>query len=188
LQVSGQQQEGSAVPHRRKTEIPLPPNQRLRLLAYIAGLLLVLVPFKAKADAASAAETREEVAARIQRVLDGLREKLAIPSSVEVNVVEQNTLAFSVEPPRVEGGAFVLSIEASYLDLLTEEELEAALAHELGHVWIFTHHPYLQTESLANRIAMRTISRESLANVYEKVWKRLGAKGDLAVFLGPLQF
>jgi hypothetical protein len=35
---------------------------------------------------------------------------------------------------------------------------------------------------------MRTISRESLANVYEKVWKRLGAKGDLAVFLGPLQF
>ena len=90
-----------------------------------AGLLLVLVPFKAKAHASSAAETREEVAARVQRVLDGLRVKLAIPSPVEVSVVEQNALAFSVAPPKVEGGAFVLSIEASYLDLLTEEELEA---------------------------------------------------------------
>jgi hypothetical protein len=167
----------------RKTELPLTPNQRLRLLAYIAGLLLVLFPFKAKAHASSL-DTREEVAARIQRVLDDLRVKLAIPSPVEVTVVEQNALAFSVEPPRVEGGAFVISIEASYLDLLTEEELEAALAHELGHVWIFTHHPYLQTELLANRIAMRTTSRESLANVYAKVWKRLGAKGNLAVFLG----
>jgi hypothetical protein len=154
------------------------------LLAYIAGFLILLVPLRAKPHAASLAETREEVAARIQRVLDGLRGKLAIPAAVEVTVVDQNALAFSVAPPKVEGGAFVLSIEASYLDILSEEELEAALAHELGHVWIFTHHPYLQTELLANRIAMRTTSRDSLASVYEKVWKRLGAKGNLIQFLG----
>ena len=73
---------------------------------------------------------------------------------------------------------------ASYLELLSEAEVEAALAHELGHVWIYTHHPYLQTEQLANRIAMRTISRESLASVYQKVWQRLGEKGDLSAFLG----
>jgi hypothetical protein len=117
-------------------------------------------------------------------VLDGLRSKLAIAAPVEVTLVDRNELAFSVAPPRVEGGAYQVAIEASYLDLLSEAEIEAALAHELGHVWIFTHHPYLQTELLANRIAMRTASRESLASVYEKVWKRLGAKGDLDVFLG----
>jgi hypothetical protein len=167
-----------------KSEVVLTAGQRLRLLAYIAGLLLVLFPLKTKAHETSTSDTREEASARIQRVLDGLRERLAIPSPVEVTVVEQNALAFSVATPKVEGGAFMLSIEAAYLELLSEEELEAALAHELGHVWIFTHHPYLHTERLANRIAMRTASRESLASVYEKVWKRLGAKGNLHAFLG----
>jgi hypothetical protein len=48
----------------------------------------------------------------------------------------------------------------------------------------FGHHPYLQTERLANEIAMRVVSRESLLRVYRKVWERGGAKGDLARFLG----
>ena len=165
-------------------EFDLSPTQRLRLLAYTAGLLLLLFPLRAKTHAATASAEREEVVARVQRVIDGLRAKLEIPSPVEVTVVQENKLAFSVAPPAVDGGAFVLAVESSYLDLLTEEELEAALAHELGHVWIYTHHPYLQTELGANRIAMRTISRDSLANVYQKVWKRLGAKGDLHAFLG----
>jgi hypothetical protein len=43
----------------------------------------------------------------------------------------------------------------------------------------FTHHPYLQTEELANEVALRVVSRESLDEVYEKVWKRTGTKGDL---------
>ena len=164
-------------------ESSLTPAQRLRLLAYIAGIILLLAPFKAKAHAA-AGDTREEAAARIQRVLDDLRLKLAIAAPVEVSLVDQNELAFSVAPPKVKGGAYVLVIEASYLELLSDTEVEAALAHELGHVWIYTHHPYLQTELLANRIAMRTIRRDSLASVYEKVWKRLGEKGDLNAFLG----
>jgi hypothetical protein len=167
-----------------KTQIQLSHSQRLRLLAYTAGILFLLFPLRAKAHAASTMTEREEVAARIQRVIDTLRAKLEIPAAVEVQVVPENALAFSVAPPKVEGGAFVISVEASYLDLLTEEEVEAALAHELGHVWIFTHHPYLQTELGANRIAMRTTSRDSLASVYEKLWKRLGEKGDLHAFLG----
>jgi predicted Zn-dependent protease len=69
------------------------------------------------------------------------------------------------------------------LELLSADEIEAALAHELGHVWIFTHHPYLQTELLANQVAMRAVSRDALARVYQKVWQS-GPKGDLVAFLG----
>jgi len=61
---------------------------------------------------------------------------------------------------------------------------EAAIAHELGHVWIFTHHPFLQTEVLANQIAQRLVPRSSLVQVYEKVWKRQGTEGDLSRFVG----
>jgi predicted Zn-dependent protease len=70
------------------------------------------------------------------------------------------------------------------LDVLTDDEVRAAIAHELGHVWVFTHHPFLQTEELANRIAMRAVSRETLERVYDKVWKRIGTKGDVALFFG----
>ena len=66
---------------------------------------------------------------------------------------------------------------------LDDNELSASIAHELGHVWIFTHHPYLQTELLANQIALRVVTRENLEKIYEKVWKDKG-KGDLKEFLG----
>jgi predicted Zn-dependent protease len=49
------------------------------------------------------------------------------------------------------------------------EELEAAIAHELGHAWVFTHHAYLQTEELANQIAMRMVTRAGPERVYGKV-------------------
>jgi predicted Zn-dependent protease len=90
----------------------------------------------------------------------------------------------SVQAPTEPGAPFRLAIEESCLEVLTEAELRAAIAHELGHVWVFTHHPYLQTEELANRIAMRGVSRQTLERVYEKVWKRVGTKGDLALFFG----
>ena len=90
----------------------------------------------------------------------------------------------SLKPPAGPGNPFLLSVEAAFLDQLTDDELEAAIAHELGHLWVFTHHPYLQTEELANQIAMRVVSRESLERVYVKVWGRLGTKGDLSRFLG----
>jgi hypothetical protein len=46
-------------------------------------------------------------------------------------------------------------------------------------VWIFTHHPFLQTEELANQIAMQVVPRDTLAAVYDKVWKRVGRQGGL---------
>jgi predicted Zn-dependent protease len=78
-----------------------------------------------------------------------------------------------------------LKVEEGFVSGLTDAELAAAVAHELGHVWIFTHHPFLHTEQLANDIAMRLVSRDSLEQLYERVWSRRGSKGDLARFFGP---
>jgi hypothetical protein len=64
-----------------------------------------------------------------------------------------------------------------------DSELSASIGHELGHVWIFTHHPYLQTELLANQVALRVVSREDLERIYEKIWKDK-EKGGLKEFLG----
>jgi len=122
--------------------------------------------------------------AQIQTIVNDLRSELRIPQEVVVALVAANPLVVSVERMRGRDGTFLLSIETDFLDGLDADDLRAVVAHELGHVWIFTHHPYLQTERLANQIAMRAVSRESLAKVYDKVWGRVGTKGDLDRFLG----
>jgi hypothetical protein len=121
---------------------------------------------------------------RIQSLVDEFRGRLDMPHEVVVSIVPRNALLVSVEPMKDRRGAFLLSFESDFIDLLSDDELEAVVAHELGHVWIFTHHPYLQTEGLANQIAMRLVSRASLEHVYDKVWKHDGERGDLARFLG----
>jgi hypothetical protein len=122
----------------------------------------------------------------VQRLSDHVRAELDIVEPVRVTLVPVNRLLMSVEP--VENGSgrdFQLMVEEEFVKGLSEAELLAAVAHELGHVWIFTHHPFLQTEQLANDIAMRFVSRDALAQLYERVWRRLGMKGDLVRFLGP---
>jgi len=121
----------------------------------------------------------------LQETVEALKATLSIEHAVVVSVVATNVLALSVAAPSEVGGPFQLAIEAAFLGRLTDDELTAALAHELGHVWIFAHHPYLQTERLANEIAMRAVTRENLERVYEKVWKRVDTKGDISQFLGP---
>ena len=123
-------------------------------------------------------------ASQVQLIVDELKGRLAIPAEVIVSVVESNPLLVSVEPRRSDRNAFVMTFEDAFLAQLDDTDLRAVIAHELGHVWIYTHHPYLQTERLANTIAMRVVSRESLEKVYGKVWERGGAKGDLVHFLG----
>ena len=100
-------------------------------------------------------------------------------------LVPKNRHLISVETVKGPERAFLVRVEERMLDLLGGDELEAALAHQLGHVWVFTHHPFLQTEQLANDVAMRAVSRDALARVYDKVWKSGAEKGDLATFLGP---
>jgi hypothetical protein len=119
---------------------------------------------------------------RVQDALDAIKAKLALPYDVTAVIVDDHPLMVAVEPVRGRAGAFVVSLEATFLDELNDQELNAVVAHELGHVWIYTHHPFLQTEQLANQIAMQVVSRQTIESVYAKVWARGGHKGDLPRF------
>jgi hypothetical protein len=120
----------------------------------------------------------------VQQVMDESRTRLSIPQPVRVVIVPENALMVSVQRDPEHDGAFLLSFEETFLKLLTESDIRAVVAHELGHVWIFTHHPFLQTEQLANEIAMRIVTREGLESVYENVRKRAGGSIDLTRSLG----
>ena len=120
---------------------------------------------------------------RIRTLVERLCRDLSIKEEVFVLVVPKNDRLVSVERHKERRGAFLLSFDENFLRTLDDNELSASVAHELGHVWIFTHHPYLQTELLANQIALKVVTREELERIYEKVWKDKG-KGDLKDFLG----
>ena len=120
---------------------------------------------------------------RIRTIVDRFRQDLSIRDKVHISIVARNEKLVSVERSKKRRGEFILSFDESFLNSLDDSELSASIAHELGHVWIFTHHPYLQTELLANQIALRVVTREKLERTYEKVWKDKG-KGDLKEFLG----
>jgi hypothetical protein len=121
----------------------------------------------------------------LQDMTDDLRTRLEITQRVHVALVDHNPLVMSVETLAGRVGPFVISVDREFIKELSREEVEAALAHELGHVWIYTHHPYLQTERLANDIAMRVVNRSAFEPVYAKVWARTGIRGDLIEFIGP---
>jgi len=121
---------------------------------------------------------------QITGIVDGFCSRLGMPHNVQVSVVESNHRMVSVEHFSGTGETFLLSFDAQFLNGLTDDEVAAAVAHELGHVWIFSHHPYLQTEALANEIAMRVVSRESLKTIYAKLWAHLGSPSDLSEFFG----
>src|SRR5262249_7449242 len=111
-----------------------------------------------------------------------LESRLNMTQRVDVRVVPADEKMVSVR--RMPGDVFMISIDQGFFSSLTHEELRAAIAHELGHVWISSHHPYLQTEALANEIAMRAVTRQSMKSIYAKLWLHLGAPGDLDELLG----
>jgi Zn-dependent protease with chaperone function len=150
----------------------------------VALSLPLIVLAASSAMAKSRSHNRDAAAKDLQNLLDDVRNRLGIDRAVAVELVLKNPHIVSVATPKEHGAPFTVMVEESVLALLTRDELEAAIAHELGHVWVFTHHPYLQTELLANQVAMRVVGRETLVRVYEKVWSRDGQKGDLIRFLG----
>jgi hypothetical protein len=129
----------------------------------------------------------EEMIKRIHAVITELESRLQMPQDIEVSIVPEETRMLSVQRSHDASGNrefFLISIDRTFLEDLNEDELTTALAHELGHVWIFSHHPYLQTEALANEIAMKAVSRDSLKTLYGKLWLHLGTKGNLEELLG----
>ena len=145
------------------------------LREHISTLALILITFLALRTTA-AGRTEAEAAEvhaktqRVQDVIDDLRGRLSLRRDVVATLVPANPLMVSVRSPVEHGGAYQVAFEGSFVDTLSDDELRAVVAHELGHVWIFTHHPYLQTEQLANKVALRVVPRESLERVYAKVW------------------
>jgi hypothetical protein len=121
----------------------------------------------------------------LQELVNRLSAELGLQASITAVIVPANPLLVSVQPVEGSREAFRMAFEEHFLTGLDEEEVTAIVAHELGHVWIFTHHPYLQTERLANKVAMRVVPRANLERVYSKVWAREGVKGDMLRFLGP---
>lgn len=121
---------------------------------------------------------------KIKAVVDQFRNTLSIPQDVFISIVSENSLLVSVERSKEHHAAFEISFDERFLDTLDDNELNAAVAHELGHVWIFTHHPYLHTELLANQIALKVVSKESLERIYAKLWKDKGTKGNIEVLPG----
>jgi hypothetical protein len=153
------------------------------LLLSLLPLRLELVP--AAADGVVARGVERSGVVVLQDVTDDLRTRLQIAEHVHVTLVDHNPLVMSVETLSGRTGPFVITVDRGFISELSKEETEAALAHELGHVWIYTHHPYLQTERMANDIAMRVINRSAFEPVYKKVWERTGIAGNLIEFLGP---
>ena len=131
-----------------------------------------------------AADEKSELAS-LQEITDNLRTRLEINPIVQVTLVDHNPLVMSVETLGGRIGPFVITVDRDFISELGHDEIEASIAHELGHVWIYTHHPYIQTERLANEVAMRVIRRSAFEPVYEKVWRRMGIRGNLTEFIGP---
>ncbi len=151
-----------------------------RNLFHLLFALPILIGLTAHMDA------REPMrAGALQALVDRLKDQLGIDAVVSAAIVPSNPLLVSVQPVVGAPATFQMAFEKQFLAGLDADDLKAIVAHELGHVWIFTHHPYLQTERLANTVAMRAVSRDSLERVYNKVWEREGSKSDLARFLGP---
>ena len=153
-------------------------------LLFTTSLALGTAAAADNATSAGAAEIQAK-AQRVQDVIDDMRGRLSLSRAVVAAIVPQNPLMVSVLAPVDHGGAYRVAFEGDFLDTLTDEELRAVVAHELGHVWIFTHHPYLQTEQLANKIAMRVVTRQTLDRIYDKVWPHGAPAGAPVRFSVP---
>jgi hypothetical protein len=145
-------------------------------------MLLSLV-LMVQASATSQRTRAEYNAKRIRNLINELKKQMGIDQQIEAVVVPKNELIVSVQPIRERKGVFRMSFEEAFLNTLDDGELRAVIAHELGHVWIFTHHPYLQTEDLANSIAFKVVQQDALDRVYDKVRARNIVAGTLSAFV-----
>jgi hypothetical protein len=159
-------------------------THRVRLLEPALAVIFVLLLARPVAkDAPNMVWLR---ARRAQEFVDQLRSALAIRNEIQIAVVVYHPLVFSVQPLDTDKNRFLLTMEVGFLLMLNDDELRAAIAHELGHVWIYTHHPFLQTERMANVIGQRVVDRQSFEKTYSKLWMYEGSSGvPINDLLGP---
>jgi len=170
----------------RKRTWPRVRRGELKECYFRLGLVIVPVLLFFSGSKLLAATTKPDAKRSIKRIraiVDRFRQDLSIREKVSISIVAKNDKLVSVERSKAKYGGFILSFDETFLNSLDDNELNASIAHELGHVWIFTHHPYLQTELLANQIALQVVSREELERIYAKVWKNNGDV-DIKQFLG----
>jgi hypothetical protein len=157
------------------------PPSRVRIIHFFLWVFLVHAgPLLAKQP--------DDRSRAIKSIIREFRTQLKMPLNVRERIVRVNDRMVSVEHIRGKSGdigLFVICFDERFLASLSAEELRAAIAHELGHVWIYTHHPYLHTEALANEIAMKLVSRESLEKTYMKLWTQTGVTGNIEEFIAP---
>ena len=152
------------------------------MAARIAALMVPFLFLPLLAHAQSSSRDRARLR-EMQNSAMQLAKSIGIADPIQVVVVPRNDLVISVELlPKSKG--YGILIDRLFLEQLTSDEVIAALAHELGHVWIYSHHPFLQTEALANNVAMRVVSRGQLEAVYVKLWGYTGVKGNIEELLG----
>jgi len=120
---------------------------------------------------------------KLEKIATGLAETLEMRTRLQVVIVPENDRIVSVEP-FLNGEGYRVEFEGAFFDQLNEEEVVAALAHEIGHVWIFSHRPYLHSEALANEIALQVVHRKPLETLYTKLWAYTGVKGNMEELLG----
>ena len=165
---------------RRKASLNL---RRSHWLIFIS-LLLFPMSWSQGPLFATGGEDTSRMEQKISLIIQDYSERLGITQHVVVMIAPANSLLASVQ--YISGGSneYQISFASGFLRTLNDRELNAAVAHELGHIWIFTHFPYLQTETLANQQALKLVSRNDLERVYRKVWKWNGEKGSVEKVLG----
>ena len=145
-------------------------------------LLLWLLPLRSEVPPTlSATEPIAEMSTivSLQDLTDDLRGRLHITERVHVTLVDHNPLVMSVETLGGRTGPFVITVDRDFIQELNQPEVEAAIAHELGHVWIYTHQPYRADRSgwpTTSRCA--SINRSAFEPVYEKVWAANRHQGE----------
>ena len=158
-----------------KNEAPEPPVRSGT--AYYPITPVVAVYTDNAARVLSGALDKRKMEQKLSAIVEEFRSRLGISGRIVVSIVRSNQLLVSVRPSPLQAKTFIVRLDKHFLATLSHEELRAAIAHELGHVWIFTHSPYIQTEPLANSTALELVSRENLKHVYEKVWAYEGRQG-----------
>src|SRR5262245_26274265 len=106
-------------------------------------LVAVLLPRKAharkppaKTNRTAATHSYRRKKEQVHTRVDRIRFELSIPDPVAVSLVELNDLVVTVARAADRTRGFELALEERFVNGLSDVELEAVIAHELGHVWI----------------------------------------------------